>query len=83
MYTNKLLVKPRILNLIFGVAFLLFGATSYAQCAMCRAALQSSGDTAQAEAVNDGIVYLMVIPYVLVGVVCFAIYKIRKKKTVA
>lgn len=50
-----------------------------AQCAMCRAALEAGGDTKQAEAVNDGIVYLMVIPYVLVGIVAIAIYRSRKK----
>lgn len=50
-----------------------------AQCAMCRASLEASGDTKQAEAVNDGIVYLMVVPYVLVAIVAIAIYRSRKK----
>ena len=60
----------------------LFTNVAYPQCAMCRAALESGGDTKQAEAVNDGIVYLMVIPYILVGVIAFAIYQTRKKKKV-
>lgn len=50
---------------------------------MCRASLESTGDVQQAEAVNDGIVYLMIIPYVLVALVAFAIYKMyndRNKK---
>lgn len=51
----------------------------FAQCAMCRAVLQTSGDTGQAEAINDGIVYLMVVPYILVAVLGFAIYRSRKK----
>jgi hypothetical protein len=51
-----------------------------AQCAMCRAALETGADTSQAEAVNDGIVYLMVIPYLLVGIVGFAIYRLYNKK---
>lgn len=72
--------KINIRNFVFTVGFLLMGFVSNAQCAMCRAALQSGGDSAQAEAVNDGIVYLMIIPYVLVGVVCIAIYQIRRKK---
>lgn len=46
---------------------------------MCRAAIESEGNTAKAEAVNDGIIYLMIIPYVLVGAIGFAIYKMRKK----
>lgn len=51
-----------------------------AQCAMCRASLESTGNVSQAEAVNDGIVYLMVIPYILVGLIGFAVYKMFQKK---
>lgn len=47
---------------------------------MCRASLESTGDTGQAEAVNDGIVYLMVIPYILAGLIGFAVYKMYQKK---
>ncbi len=54
-----------------------------AQCAMCRAALESSDGGIKAEAVNDGIVYLMVFPYLLVALVGYAVYKLRKNKMVA
>jgi len=54
--------------------------SSYAQCAMCRASLESEGNTMKAEAVNDGIVYLMVIPYVLVGIVGVVVYRMYTKK---
>lgn len=47
---------------------------------MCRASLESEGNTTKAEAVNDGIVYLMVIPYVLVGVVGVVVYRMYSKK---
>ncbi|WP_394332997.1 hypothetical protein [Flavobacterium terrae] len=47
---------------------------------MCRASLESTGDVSQAEAVNDGIVYLMVIPYILVGLIGFAVYRMYQKK---
>lgn len=47
---------------------------------MCRAVLESEEGGVKAEAINDGIVYLMVIPYILVGVMGYAIYKIRAKK---
>ena len=60
--------------------FLLFTINSQAQCAMCRASLESTGDVSQAEAVNDGIVYLMIIPYVLVALIAFAVYKMFQKK---
>lgn len=61
------------------VALVLSGPFVQAQCAMCRAALEAGGDTAQAEAVNDGIVYLMAVPYILVGIIGVAIYRSRKK----
>jgi uncharacterized membrane protein len=58
-----------------------FSVSSYAQCAMCRAALTGDENKVKAAAVNDGIVYLMVIPYVLVGVLGYYIYRMRKKKS--
>ena len=61
---------------------LLISALANAQCAMCRAALESSEGSIKAEAVNDGIVYLMLFPYLLVGLVGYAIYRLRKKKKV-
>lgn len=63
--------------LLFGIA-----ADSQGQCAMCRAALESEESGVQAAAVNDGIVYLMIIPYVIIAALGFAIYKLKygKKK---
>lgn len=59
-----------------------FSLSSNAQCAMCRAALEGEGNVTKAQAVNDGIVYLMLIPYILVALIGFAVYRIyRKKKT--
>lgn len=68
---------------IFFVLFsLFFLVDANAQCAMCRAALESEGSGVQAAAVNDGIVYLMAIPYILVGAIGYAIYRLKygKKK---
>jgi uncharacterized membrane protein len=47
---------------------------------MCRAALGGEGNKAQGQAVNDGIVYLMVIPYLLVGAIGYYIYRMRMNK---
>jgi Na+/H+ antiporter NhaC len=72
-------LKSQIYYLI-SFFFLLFSNLSSAQCAMCRAALESEESGIKAEAVNDGIVYLMIIPYVLVAVLFYFIYRLRKKK---
>ena len=45
-----------------------------AQCAMCRAVLESEEGQATAKGINDGILYLMTIPYVLVGGIGILIY---------
>jgi hypothetical protein len=67
---------------LFLLGYCFVPLATQAQCAMCRASLESTGNTSQAEAVNDGIVYLMIIPYVLVALVGFTIYKMYKKKQV-
>ena len=46
-----------------------------AQCAMCRAVLESESTGKAAEGINNGIVYLMAIPYVLVGGLFYFIYR--------
>lgn len=85
MYTNPFQKLPKrkfswISNYgLTVVFFFIFSITTYAQCAMCRASLASEGNKTKAEAVNDGIVYLMIIPYVLVGGIGYAIYRMKKK----
>lgn len=48
------------------------------QCAMCRAVLESEDSQRAAEGINNGITYLMVIPYVLVAFVGYQIYRGKK-----
>ena len=49
-----------------------------AQCSMCRAVLESEEGQQTAKGINDGIVYLMEIPYILVALVSWRISKIYK-----
>ena len=52
-----------------------------AQCAMCRAVLETEEGQSTAEGVNNGIIYLMSIPYLLVAGFGFIIYwKFFQKK---
>jgi hypothetical protein len=71
--------RKRVVLFFFLVVFL-FPSNSQAQCAMCRAALTTEGNKTKAAAVNDGIVYLMVIPYLLVGGIGYAVYRMKKNK---
>lgn len=52
-----------------------------AQCAMCRAVLESSGNTEQSAALNNGIMYLMIFPYVLIGGLGFFAWWNLSRKT--
>ena len=63
----------------FAKADIQAATTTTTQCAMCRAVLESEEDASTAKGVNNGIKYLMVIPYLLVGGVFYAIYRSRKK----
>jgi hypothetical protein len=67
-------------SLFFVLYSFLFSISANAQCAMCRAALETEGNAVKSQAVNDGIVYLMVIPYLLVAGIGYYIYRMRKKK---
>ena len=49
-----------------------------AQCAMCKAVVEN-GDAEVAQGINDGIMYLMAFPYLLVGALLYFIYKYKKK----
>ncbi len=52
----------------------LLTVNSFSQCAMCKATAESSGIGG---GLNDGILYLMFIPYILLG--AFVIFVLRKK----
>lgn len=66
----------------FTVILLFFIHTTNAQCAMCRAVVES-GRPEEAEGLNSGILYLMIFPYILVGALFFIMIRhkiIGKKK---
>jgi len=65
---------------VFILFSLFFSLATNAQCAMCRAALAGDSNVKKAQAVNDGIVYLMVIPYLLVGIIGILIYRMYQSK---
>ncbi|HNP33041.1 MAG TPA: hypothetical protein PKN96_07085 [Flavobacterium sp.] len=74
---HRFISQKRIFYILFSIFYSL---NSIAQCAMCRASLESEGNKAKVEAVNDGIVLLMAVPYIIVGVIGFAIYRMYFKK---
>lgn len=53
-----------------------------AQCAMCRATVEASivdGQTTIASGLNTGILYLLIMPYLLIGTIAYFWYKNSKR----
>jgi hypothetical protein len=65
-------------KILFFLALFFSLGSGYAQCAMCKAVVES-GNASEAEGLNTGILYLMAFPYLLVGGLLYFIYKNRKK----
>ncbi len=62
---------------------LLVHSASFAQCAMCRASVEnnvSNGDTSIGAGLNNGILYLFLMPYLIGGAIGFFWYRAAKKK---
>ena len=49
------------------------------QCSMCRAVLESEEGQTTAKGINNGILYLMAIPYLLVGFIGWKVIQMLKK----
>ncbi len=63
-----------LISFIFSINY------GFSQCAMCRAVLESSENQGMAEGINDGIVYLAFLPYLLVFFLIFIVYQIFRIK---
>lgn len=68
-----MIAVKKILSLLL---FTLISLSTFSQCAMCKAVVESSD---QGEGINNGIIYLMFIPYMLIGTVGYLIYRHHKK----
>ncbi len=58
--------------------FVLSSAESFAQCSMLSAIMETDQQYEAAKGLNRGIVYLMSIPYILVGLIIWKIYRTNK-----
>jgi cbb3-type cytochrome oxidase subunit 3 len=65
--------------------FIGFKVIAFSQCAMCKAVVESDmqGGGTAGENINNGILYLMFIPYLLMGSVGYFIYRHYKKNKLA
>lgn len=70
-------------TLVFCVLIVLFVSLEIdAQCAMCRAVLETEEGGQAAKGINNGIMYLMIFPYLLIGGIAYVIFKSRQKRKI-
>ncbi|PJA06251.1 MAG: hypothetical protein COX70_09865 [Flavobacteriales bacterium CG_4_10_14_0_2_um_filter_32_8] len=67
------------------VVLIAFQFSAYSQCAMCKAVLETDLESGGsiAKGINNGILYLLIFPYLLVLTVGYFIYRHRKKNKLA
>jgi len=77
----------KIFIVIIGLVILLaISDTAFAQCAMCKSNLEMArkdGGTQVGNTLNNGILYLLVLPYAIAAVFGFIYYKKYKEKKAA
>ena len=69
-------------KLLFVIIVLILSTTDiHSQCSMQSAIMESDQEYEAAKGLNRGIVYLMSIPYILVGLIIWKIYRTNKSST--
>jgi hypothetical protein len=58
----------------------LFNYGAIAQCSICAKTVMQMGD-GPAKGFNDGIIYLMVVPYIAIGIVAYKWWQNEKRKS--
>jgi hypothetical protein len=75
--------KLRSFTLVLSLVLLLAGtAESVAQCSMCRRVAESnleSGDNKRGRGLNNAILYLMSVPYIMGGIGGYLLWRHRKR----
>ncbi|MBI4472098.1 MAG: hypothetical protein HY646_05480 [Acidobacteria bacterium] len=76
MQVVKALAKQFTMAMLAIAVILVFDATSWAQCSMCRTALESSVEgQALVGGFRKGIVLLIAAPYAIFGMISIAVYR--------
>ena len=63
---------------LFFILFFLMTVDVQSQCSMLSAMMENDQGYESAKGLNRGIVYLMSIPYILIGLIIWKIYKTNK-----
>lgn len=71
----------RVLRFAVGLTVLvLFALDAHAQCVMCKAVAEdSANDGSLGRGLNSGILYLMAVPYAIMGFFAWFVFRKRKE----
>lgn len=78
----KHLLKYTVAIAVFAALFFFAGEVA-AQCPMCKAAVETGmqdGSSPMADGLNTGILYLFVLPYLMVGLIGFIVFRAYRNK---
>jgi len=76
-------MKIKLIAFLLTISFVLSEGVSWAQCAMCKASVESNMLEKQPGiglSINDGILYLMLMPYIMFGIFGYLWYRNTHKK---
>jgi len=73
-------MKKILTILFFAVSFSLFSPKANAQCSICAKTVMQMGNK-PAQGFNNGIIYLMIIPYLAIGTVAYKWWQNEKRKS--
>ncbi len=75
-------MKKLLVLFVFFALILLFNADTQAQCAMCKMAAESGtqADNSPVLGLNQGILYLAVVPYISFSVIAFLWWRGYKRR---
>ncbi len=78
----KKLIKKALLVLALWIGCLSITPVVQGQCAMCKKTAEDANaqeDTKMASSINDGVLYLLAMPYLAAGVLGFIWYRKQRK----
>ncbi len=72
----------KFFHIIIFLFLIIISLDGMGQCVTCKSALESdlnNSENSIARGINDGILYLMAIPYILLIATVFIVYNLRKR----
>ena len=80
VYLQPQTMKKTLCIILLIAAFSFFSYGAFAQCSICAKTVMQMGDR-PAQGFNDGIIYLMIIPYIAIGLVAYKWWQNEKRKS--